>query len=102
MTKLCSFLLITTLGCGSICAAQTSDLEAPEIPMEQALALAKRHVLSEKIDVSESYIALAEWHPRSGLVSSWNIEWRTKKPVKGGRIIVIVYTDGKIEHGFGE
>jgi hypothetical protein len=101
MTKVSSFLLFMALCSSSIGAANTS-LEAPEIPIGQALALAKHHVSAEKIDVAESYIASAEWHPRSGLVSFWRIEWRTKKAVKGGHTIVTVYADGKIEHGFGE
>jgi hypothetical protein len=102
MPKLCSLLLIVTLGCSPIFAARASEFEAPEIAIEEAITLAKRHVSSEKIDVSESYIALAKWHPKSGLLSYWRIEWKTKKPAKGGRTIVTVYADGKIEHGFGE
>ena len=102
MTKLCLSLLFITLGFSSIRPADASHVEAPKIPIEQALALAKRYVSSEKIDVSESYIALAQWHPTSGSVSFWRIEWRTKKLIKGGHIVVTVYADGKIQQGFGE
>jgi hypothetical protein len=86
----------------SVLAAGASQLEEPVIPIEQALMLAKRHVASKKIDISDSYLAKAEWQPRSGLISFWRIEWRTKKLVKGAQIFVTVYADGKIEHAFEE
>jgi hypothetical protein len=59
-------------------------------------------VTTEKIDVADSYIAKAEWHPRAGLLSYWLIEWRNKKYVKGGDILVTVYSDGKIKHILGK
>ena len=102
MTKVLYVLFFILLGCGGTEAVDAGQLERPAISIEQAIALAKRHVESEKLNVSDSYIAVAEWHARPGLVGFWRIEWRMKKLVKGGYTVVTVYGDGKVEHGFGE
>jgi hypothetical protein len=99
--RLLSFVLIA-LWCNSVVAAEASQLEVPATSIEQALVLAKQHVEAAKINVSDMYIAKAEWNPRFGLVSFWRIEWNTKKPIKGGYTIVTVYADGKVEHTFGK
>lgn len=83
-------------------AADTGALETPSISMEQAIAAAKQHVQVQNFDISKHYLASAEWHPRSGLISFWRIEWRMKQPVKGGQIFVTIDSKGKIEHSFGE
>jgi hypothetical protein len=100
MRNLTAAVLATFLFIASSTVA--ASFEEPTIPIEQALLLAKQHVATEKIDMTDSYIAKAEWHPRSGLLSYWLIEWRNKKFVKGGDILVTVYADGKAEHIFGK
>ena len=99
MRKL-SFIPIIFLAITSSTVA--ASLEEPQIPIEQALIVAKQHVTSAKIDVTDSYVAKVEWHSRSGLLSYWRIEWRNKKYIKGGDICVTVYADGKVEHTFGK
>lgn len=102
MTKLVPFFFWILLGLSSASPPTASELEFPTIAMEQAITLAKRHAASEKIDISESYLAAAQWHPPSALVGFWRIEWRPKKLMKGGQIIVLIYADGRITHGYGE
>lgn len=86
------------------CATSVSaaPLEEPNISIEQAINIAKQHTTTAKIDVKDSYITNAEWHPRSGLLSYWRIEWRNKKYVRGGDTYITVYADGKVEHTFGK
>jgi len=102
MSKRVLSVVLILLWFTGVLAANASQIEAPTISIQQALDMANRHVTAEKLEVSEMYIAKAEWNPRSGLVSFWRIEWRTRKPVKGGHIFVKVYADGKVEHAFGE
>jgi hypothetical protein len=83
-------------------SVKAAPLEEPNIPIEQAINVAKQHLTMAKIDMKESYIAKAEWHPRSGLLSYWRIEWSNKKYVKGGDTYLTVYADGKVEHTFGK
>ncbi len=100
MRHLTAAALATILFISSSTVAES--FEEPKITIEQAIVLAKQHVTGEKIDVADSYIAKAEWHVRSGMLSYWLIEWRNKKYVKGGDILVTVYANGKIEHIFGK
>lgn len=100
MRSLTAAVLVTFLSIASYTLA--ASFEEPKIPIEQALLLAKQHVATDIIDVADSSIVKAEWHPRSGLISYWLIEWRNKKYVKGGDILVTVYADGKVEHIFGK
>ncbi len=93
---LVTFLVISATPVGAMA------FEEPLIPIEQAINKAKQYVTTAKIDVTESYITKAEWHPRSGLLSYWRIEWRNKKYVKGGDTYITVYADGKVEHAFGK
>ena len=100
MRKLLATVLVTFLII--ISSTVAASFEEPQIPIEQALILAKQHITSAKIDVADSYIAKAEWHPRSGLLSYWRIEWRNKKYVKASETYITVYADGKVEHSFGK
>ena len=100
MRNLTAAILVAVLFIASSTSA--ASFEEPKIPSEQALLLAKQHVATEKIDVADSSIVKAEWHARSGLLSYWLIEWRNKKYVKGGDILVSVYADGKVEHILGK
>jgi hypothetical protein len=102
MSKRLLLFVLIAHWCIGVLAGDTAQLEAPAIPLEQALVLAKRHVTAENIEVSDMYIAKAEWNSRSGLIGFWRIEWKSKKPIKGGYTFVTVYADGRVEHAFGK
>jgi hypothetical protein len=102
MNKRLLYAFLIVLWCSGVLAADNSQLESPAISIEQALVVAKRHISSEQIDISDSYISNAEWNPRSGLISFWRIEWRSRKYTRGGGISVTVYADGKVEHVLGK
>ncbi len=100
MRKLAVAVFVTFFAIAS--STVTVASEEPQISIEQALLLAKQHLTTAKIDVTDHYIAKAEWQVRFGVLSYWLIEWRTKRLVKGGQLYVKIYADGKIEHTFGE
>lgn len=83
-------------------AGDSAESSVPNIPVEQAIAVAKRHIKSEGLDVSRHYLASAEWIVRPSAPGIWRIEWRNKKLVKGGQVIVTIDASGKVQHGFGE
>ncbi len=101
MRHFISAVVVTFLVVNAAFAGATS-LEEPKIPIEQAINVAKQYVRAKKIDVADSYISRAEWHPRSGLVSYWRIDWHNMKYVKGGGTYITVYADEKVEHAFGK
>ena len=97
-----SLVVLVTLLSNAVLATDTSQLEAPAIPIEQALVVAQRYVSSEHVDVSDKYIAGAEWNPRSGLISFWRVTWLSRKHTRGGSVEVKVYADGRMEHVLGK
>ena len=81
-------------------------INAPTIPVEQAVTIAKKHIQDNKIDISRHFLAKVEYF---GLYDEykkpfWRVEWRllAVPPVKGGQIYVLVYSDGNSSHTFGE
>jgi len=86
----------------SVAAAKT--INVPALSAEQAIAIAKQYVQTNKIDVSHYFIAKAEY---VGLYDEyhkpvWRIEWHLLAQVKGGQIFVLVYPDGNVSSTFGE
>ena len=102
VSKRLLLVFIIAAWCRSLHAAEASQLEVPAISIEQAILVAQRHISSERIDISDSYISKAEWNPRFGLISFWRIEWRNEKYTRGGDISVTIYADGKVEHVLGK
>ena len=101
MRHLISTVLVTFLVIYAV-SVEATPLEEPKIQIEQAINIAKQYATTSKLDVTDSYISKAEWHPRSGVLSYWRIEWRNKKYVKGSDTYITVYADGKVEHSFGK
>ena len=86
--------------------AMAKIINAPTIPVEQAVTIAKKHIQDNKIDISRHFLAKVEYF---GLYDEykkpfWRVEWRllAVPPVKGGQIYVLVYSDGNSSHTFGE
>lgn len=79
-----------------------SSFELGTLRIEEAIALAKAHVATQKLVVAGQHLAFAEWHPGSEAVGFWRIEWRARMPVKGWYTVVTVYADGRVEHAYGE
>lgn len=102
MSKRLLVIVLVALWCNSIVATEANLLEVPTLSIEQVISIAKHHVETEKLDVSNHYLASVKWHPRFGLISCWRLEWRMNKLVKGGQIFVTIDANGNIEHGFGE
>lgn len=95
-------LIITLIFLNISLSVYSSENPEFQVKIEKAISLAREYVQSNKIDVSGHFIGSSEFNFRSGLDSFWRIEWRMKKLVKGGQIIVNVYENGKIDHAFGE
>ena len=75
----------------------------PEISYGASVSKAEQYLADQKINVTNHFLGSIDYNFRSGLPSFWRLEWRLKKAfVKGGQVIVIVPTQGKITLSFGE
>lgn len=78
--------------------------DAPQDDISQVIVKARAYVEKEKIDVSGCFIQRVEFKNQydEHRPQYWEVVFLKVSAVKGGHIIVDVYNDGKIDHGFGE
>jgi hypothetical protein len=97
-------LLLTGLFALTLTSVAAKTPGVPEDDISDAVTKAKSYVQREKIDVQDFFIQKVEfknqydeYHPQF-----WEVTFLKVPYVKGGHMIVRVYNDGKIDHGFGE
>lgn len=85
-------------------AAYGKTINIPKIKIEQAIALTRTYIKEKQIDVSRHFIGNSEYQNLHSEYQKpyWRIEYTLLAGSKGGQIIVFVYQDGKIDHGYGE
>jgi hypothetical protein len=82
---------------GSHALAKT--INVPSTPIEKAIETAKKYIQEKKIDVSDSFIGVVEYHNLHNEYERpyWRIRWFRKVGGKGGWFELKVFSDGSIE-----
>jgi hypothetical protein len=85
--------------------ACSKALHLPDVNMNAAIETAQQYVRDQQIDVSQHYLASAQWiNARDeNRKPIWKIEWRLRTYMTtGGQIFVYVDQEGQATHAFGE
>ena len=95
MKSLLAFLLVIVLRVTSF--AGETDRFSPAVPLEDALALAKKYVHERKIDASNHYLKFIELKfEKGGKSHHWEAQWMTtSRGTKGAWFIIRVDMDKK-------
>ena len=79
--------------------------DAPQLTLEQAIAKAKEHAKTKKVDLSRQYLQSAEFDPMSAAPKTtgrcWKLRWQVPR-AKGGTTFMELCEDGRVEVEFGE
>ncbi|MDH3975549.1 MAG: hypothetical protein OEV42_14825 [Deltaproteobacteria bacterium] len=95
-------VLLALLFGGQPALAKTINL--PTIPIEVAVHKAKKYVVEQKIDVSNAFIGVVEYHNLYNKYERpyWRVRWVRKIGVKGGWFELRLFSDGSVEERPGK
>jgi len=102
MKNLSVLLLLVLLVSGQTVLAKTINL--PAIPIEVAVDNAKKYVLEKKIDISDAFIGIVEYHNLHNEYERpyWRVRWVRKIGAKGAWFELRILSDGSIEERPGK
>jgi hypothetical protein len=102
MKNLPALLFLALLISGQPVLAKTINL--PATPLEVAVENAKKYVLEKKIDVSDSFIGVVEYHNLHNEYERpyWRVRWVGKVGAKGAWFELRLFTDGSVEERPGK
>jgi stage V sporulation protein SpoVS len=86
-------------------SALTKTINAPAMPAEKAIAVARQYVTEKHVNVSNHFLGAVEYINLRNEYERpfWRIEWRLLVgKAMGGQIVVLVYADGTAELRYGE
>ena len=89
----------TAIVVGHGAAAKT--INPPALPIERAIELATDYVKTQKIDVSQHFLAAVEYRNLHSEYEKpfWRLEWRLLAGTSAGQIVIIVHPDGTVNRG---
>lgn len=87
---------------GVLAIAKT--INVPSVPIESVIENAKRYVHEKKIDVTDAFIGVVEYHNLHNEYerSYWRVRWVRKIGAKGAWFELRVFSDGSIEERQGK
>ena len=89
-------LVLMAVGVCACASVQAKTLNLPEMPVEEAIGVAKKYVEDQKIDADGHYLASVEYKNVYNEYEKpfWRTQWVYPSGAKGAFFYIDVYADG--------